>query len=228
MRGPLAVGVKREGSGARELTAASSTSSSTASALAHELPRTPHPQHDLAMSSPLRLPLEVIECILFFALGGDEPLATPLTSDDPLSPPVGTSHLLLISRGITALALPLYWRSVTILRADDWVKLWDPETGLFAGKAGQARASWVKEVRLNVRRRAAFPIEPTHISSEPFLKNGDGYVMANDLLVDRVSVPFPRLKHVCFFSSSVGSASDVQPGRIGPGDKEWRTECKGY
>ena len=50
-----------------------------------------------AMSAPLRLPLEVIERIWFFALRGDEPLATPFTCVDPLSPPVGTSHLLLVS-----------------------------------------------------------------------------------------------------------------------------------
>ena len=56
-----------------------------------------------------------------------------------MSPPPDTVHLLLVSKGFSALALPLYWRSVTILKSDEWVKLWGPGKGLFVG--GRASAS---------------------------------------------------------------------------------------
>lgn len=177
------------------------------------------------MSPPLRVPLEVLERILFFALGGDESLATPFTCVEPITPPVGTSHLLLVSKGITALCLPHYWRSVTILRADDWVKLWDPEDGLFAGERGEERASWVTEIRVNVLPRAAIPLADS-IMEVPYDDDGDGHLLPDDPLVSLEPVPFSRLKHLCFFRSLGGLASDHHKDRLLPGDNIWKATAR--
>lgn len=179
------------------------------------------------MTSPLQLPLETIERILFFAFRSDLPLSTP--SPKRVTPPRKTSHLLLVAKGITALCLPLYWRSVTILRADDWVKLWHPEMGLFAGERGHQRASWVTEIRVNTAARAQMPVDlplvqETYGRGEP----------PHRVLVKLAAVPLPLFRNVCFFTAGKDAEYDgdvgyelqfdeqeKQKGRLTSGDVEF-------
>lgn len=179
------------------------------------------------MPPPPRLPLSVLERILHFALGGDLPLATPATAADAMTPPLSTSHLLRVSKGVRELALPLYWRSITILRSDDWVKLWHPRTGLLAGERGQVRASSVKEIKVNVACRAALPISLSVIDGAPY-EDDDQRGLRGDTLIDLAAVALPKLRHVCFFASSRAAKHDTSRGRVGPGDDEWLTEVQRY
>lgn len=158
------------------------------------------------MSLPHRLPLEVLERIFFFALDGDAPLATPTTCV-PVTPPVSTSHLLLVSKSITALAEPLYWRSVTILKADDWAALWCEERGLFSGEKGEKRASWVREIRINVNRGAQIPIDIE--TFEMHMDNSHGGQDPVPPLVDLDWSPLPGVQHLCLFDRALDTESDA-------------------
>lgn len=166
---------------------------------------------------PLRLPLETIERILFYAFDAHLPLATPFTCLAPLTPAASTAHLLLVSKGITAIALPLYWKSVTILKSTDWVALWGVETGLFTGERGRDRASWVKEIRLNVHLEAAIPFD-LNLLEEAF--HDDNFCdydrsmgpTASDLLAKLETVPLPALRHMCFFRAEVDQEDDDGKG----------------
>jgi hypothetical protein len=191
-----------------------------------------HHMSSSSTASKLRLPLEVIERILYLALDGDAPLATPLTCVEPISPPVGTPQLLLVSKGIRELALPLYWRSITILRSDDWVKLWDPDQGLFTGKDGRQRAGWVKEIRVNLAPRAWIPIS-LQVLQEPFLQETyddddeeDYPRLRRDALFKLREADLPHFERVIFFHSDVGAETDDYGGRVGPRDAEWRSRAQ--
>lgn len=219
----MAVGGAGEGrpGGGGELARLSSPNLSTTSASSTPALTRRSPQSE--MNAPLRVPLEVIERILFFALGGDGPLATPFTCPDRITPPLSTAHLLRVSKGITHLALLLYWRSVTILRSDDWVKLWDPTTGLFAGERGRARASWVREVSINMDPQARIPLDLARISAA--YENVGLYEFgpdAREVLVKLMSaeeVYLPMLRHLCLFAHPALRSS---PGeRTSAGDEEW-------
>ena len=150
---------------------------------------------------------------MFFALGGDLPLATPHTCEAPITPLVGTSHLLLISKGFTTLALPLYWRSVTVLCSDDWVKLWGAETGLLAGDRGQKRASWVTEIRINTDPLAAMPVNVPFVSAE--VKKGH---LPFKVLHQLAAVPLPSLLHVCFTLAEERRSGKRDGTRLLPAD----------
>lgn len=185
------------------------------------------------MPLTLRLPLEVIERILYFALGGDHPPARPSSCWSELSPPAETSHLLLVSKGITTLALRYYWRSVTIYTFDDWIEHWHPGTGTFAGEQGRERASWVEEVRINLADGARLPLAP-EMSRRPYERDSDDHDIPDGALVELEIVLLPRLKHVCFFAveydvedgddeawSDFGSDVPVREERTTCSDKRW-------
>lgn len=175
------------------------------------------------MPLTLRLPLEVIERVLYFALGADQRPAKPSNAWDKLGPPQGTAHLLLVSKGITALALPSYWRIITIFTYYDWIMLWDPETGLLAGENGRERASWVEEVRINVADVARLPLEPD-MSHNPYDTNSHGHDLPQGALVELEAVPLPRLKHVCFFDFVLVPFSldeDDEDGNLFCSDDRW-------
>jgi len=120
------------------------------------------------MSPPLRVPLEVLERILSFAF---TPLAcpsssSPVTSKDLVAPPLGTSHLLLVSPGFRQIALPLYYHTIAIVSSLDWETFLDPEEGLLvAGEDKEERASFVKELWINVSVEAKVRIDSDHLQS---------------------------------------------------------------
>ena len=175
------------------------------------------------MNQPLHLPLSVIERILSFALGGVVCPAGPATCVTPISPPVGLSHLLLVSKEFSALALPLYWRSVTVLRSDDWVKLWGAKQGLLVGPTGKARAGWVQEIRINLADRAALPLNLAVVLERPYVDDGyDSHGLHPKAIVQLKLAQLSGLKYLILFDSAVGWESDEAAGRLGPGDEPWQ------
>lgn len=69
---------------------------------------------------------------------------TPYSDPFPLN---NTSHLLLISHSFSSLALPIFYRSVTISRPSHYQTFFNPQTGLFVfGEEGRNRWSWVREI----------------------------------------------------------------------------------
>lgn len=185
------------------------------------------------MSPPLRIPLETIERILHFAFDSDVPPATPFTCLPP-APPRSTSHILLVSKGIRALALPLHWRSVTVLTAHDYVHLWAPETGLFAGQTGQQRASWVREIRINTAATGQLPFDLPRVE-----QSYANRIEPGEVLVQLTAVKIPRLKHVCFFEHGTEvvihtkkdyevEAAERAAGRFLAGDEELKTMVGTY
>jgi len=119
------------------------------------------------MSFPLRVPLEVFEKILSFAFtplaspssSSSSSSATPITSEDLISPPLGTSHLLLVSKGTRQLALPFYYSIVSIAKGADYSTFLDPKKGLLVGENNEERAFFVKELWINVAVEAQLPLD---------------------------------------------------------------------
>ncbi|KAL7413667.1 hypothetical protein BDY24DRAFT_441452 [Mrakia frigida] len=117
------------------------------------------------MSPPLRVPLEVLERILSFAFTplSSPSSSSPISSNDLLAPPLQTSHLLLVSKGVRQLALPLYYSIVSIVQGEDWKSFLDPEKGLLVGEENEKRASFVKELWVNVSEEASTPVDVLHL-----------------------------------------------------------------
>ncbi|KAL7413620.1 hypothetical protein BDY24DRAFT_415205 [Mrakia frigida] len=113
------------------------------------------------MSPPLRVPLEVLERILSFAFTplSSPSSSSPITSKDLLAPPLETSHLLLVSKGVRQPALPLYHSIVSIVQGEDWKTFLDPENGLLVGEDNEERVSFVKELWINIDDDACIPID---------------------------------------------------------------------
>jgi hypothetical protein len=191
------------------------------------------------MPLPLRVPLELLEHILFLALGGDCPPASPFTCSELRSPASMTS-LLLVSKGITAFALPLYWRSICISQSSDWARLWDPKRGLLAGEAGKRRAGWVEEIRIDIAPHGRIPIDRVRLRTA----YQDGYNPSNftfrqdpfaeEILPNLKAVPFPQLKHICFYAQAaeadaLGDRSRDSPHEEGlTGEEAWELEAKTF
>ncbi|KAL7408792.1 hypothetical protein BDY24DRAFT_445426 [Mrakia frigida] len=112
-----------------------SSSSSSSSSSSHELPT---------------FPVEILTEIIKLALG------YPFPPTAPYSPPTPTAHkdvlqsLLLASRTLRAVALPLVFRSITICRSRDWLTFFEPGRGIFvAGEEGVIRRRALKEINLS-------------------------------------------------------------------------------
>ncbi|KAL7413567.1 hypothetical protein BDY24DRAFT_441360 [Mrakia frigida] len=160
------------------------------------------------MSAPLRVPLEVLERILSFAF---TPLASPssssssaTSSNDLLAPPLGTSHLLIVSKGIRQLAIPLYYSTISIVHGTEWSTFLHPENGLLVGEDNEEKASFVKELWIDVDGYARVPmdLEPARRS----LENNQG--------PDRIHIKLertvlPRLDRLLLF---VGGSARSPPG----------------
>ena len=115
-------------------------------------------------SPPHSVPLEVLERILRLAFEPTDPQSfTPAPS-----PPQGTSHLLLVSRGVRELCLPHFWRAVTVAQPSDWVTLFDRDTGLLAvGEEGRRRWGWVEELNIVVEAEIPVSMVPDETSEYP-------------------------------------------------------------
>lgn len=88
-------------------------------------------------------PVEVLERILKYTFVPSSPL-TPFSDPFHLR---GTSHVLLVSRGVRELALPFFYHTVIIRRSDHYTTFFDPELGLFNDKVtGEERWSFVRQV----------------------------------------------------------------------------------
>ena len=153
------------------------------------------------MSPPLRVPLEVLERILAFAFA---PLSfpsscSPITSKDLLAPPLGTSHLLFVSRGFRRLALPLYYHTIAVVSPLDWETFFDPESGLLVGEENEERASFVKNLWINVADEARIPIDEEHLKSA--LEDEE---RPDRILVELERTSLPRLTHLLLFLCGMG------------------------
>lgn len=104
-------------------------------------------------SPPHSVPLEVLERILRLAFEPTDPSSfTPAPS-----PPRGTSHLLLLSRGVRELCLPHFFKTVSISQPSGWVTLFGKDAGvLVVGEEGRRRWEWVEE--LNIVVEALIPV----------------------------------------------------------------------
>jgi hypothetical protein len=104
---------------------------------------------------PPTLPVEVLERILDYAF---RPTPSSPLQSTPSSLPTPLPHalpLLLISRSFRLLALPFFYRSITIVKSQDWSTLFDSDRGLFTdAEEGKKRWGWVKELCWDPR---AFP-----------------------------------------------------------------------
>lgn len=159
------------------------------------------------MSSRLRIPLEVLERILFFAF---LPLASPsssspVTSDSLVAPPFKTSRLLIVSRGVRQLALPLYLSVVSIAREADWERFLDPGQGLLVVDA--RRKNFVKQLWINVANDAQIPFDVDYV--ETFLRRGKE---PSRVLVELKPVALPRVDRLVFFK--LESEEDVYVNHI--------------
>jgi hypothetical protein len=111
--------------------------------------------HSTRLDRRLRIPLELIEHIFILLFSSPRPT---IRNPSPPPPNRNTSHLLLISHHLRRYNLPLFYRSITIARPDDWETFFGSQRGLLVvGKEGKKRAGWVKD--LWVHRTAGVPID---------------------------------------------------------------------
>ncbi|KAL7411414.1 hypothetical protein BDY24DRAFT_138672 [Mrakia frigida] len=156
------------------------------------------------MSSDLTLPLEVIERILKLALGAFD----PISPHSPPSPPTRTSHLLLLSRGLRELALPLWWRRITIVNCQDWVVLFGEGAGLLVvGEEGQKRWAMVEVLEVETFDAGQLPWIPVERFSKSFTKLSPPFQTSNELLHSQ--------RHVVFLSKEAPfpAESSLHPPR---------------
>lgn len=144
-----------------------------------------------APSLRLRLPLELLDRIVQLAC--EHPPAMPL---DP-APPPPPSALLLVSKGFTSLALPHFYRTITIYHRSDWTSFFDPNQGLFVvGEQADLRRRAVVELNIRVE---GIPIDTDRV--HPLIDKSAGdpnYI--DDYYVPIASVSFPSLVRVCLLA----------------------------
>lgn len=82
----------------------------------------------------------------------------PNTQPTPLA---HSSPLLLVSKRVRELTLPLFWRSITLTRSSHFVALFDPKKGLLHhGSLAVDRRGWIRELCID----AAVPYDPKKLS----------------------------------------------------------------
>lgn len=102
-------------------------------------------------------------------------------------------------KGLRQLALPLYYRSITIDRSQDWVSLWDPQPRLFAGERAREIAFFVEETKTSTSSVALLTINLPHVlpiyaeQNFPQSKHMLGFVL----------VPFPWAEERVLFHRGV-------------------------
>ncbi|KAL7413643.1 hypothetical protein BDY24DRAFT_441428 [Mrakia frigida] len=173
------------------------------------------------MSSP-SLPSELIDHILSFYFDSHLPLATPTSVEPSSSPLLSSSHLLLVSKLFYSLTLPHLFRSITILTSHDYLVYWHPTRGIFAGKSGREKASFVQELKINGAQTTTIPIDLPVVRS-----NNKRIPKLARVLVELSSAPLPRLKHVCFFdfpNEAEVHQREKNAGRMLAGDLELKED----
>lgn len=164
------------------------------------------------MSPTLRVPVEIIERILYYALGGDQPIPTPDTSFGPSAQ--ASAHLLRVSKGMTELALPHYWRSLVIVRSNEWSTLFHVRDGLLVGDDNADKRSWVKQLSMSVQEDARVPHDVEACESmlaswkDPLPLNHESFVPLSR------SIILGSLQHLCYYQPQNGTPfSRVQSDR---------------
>ncbi|KAL7413634.1 hypothetical protein BDY24DRAFT_441420 [Mrakia frigida] len=177
------------------------------------------------MSPPLRVPLEVLERILSFTFASPPPSPPPLPLQDGpcpfITPPIGSSSLLLVSKGVRQLSLPLYYQSISICDGSDWKRFLDPQNGLLVGDDNEERRSWVKEIRWNAAEDAWIPLDTGRVIRE--VEQGQ---RPSTLLVPLDPVVLPNLELVNFFHWRGWEMATLPPFKY-DGDEVWSADLAG-
>ncbi|KAL7411373.1 hypothetical protein BDY24DRAFT_396556 [Mrakia frigida] len=140
-----------------------------------------------------RLPFDVLFEILSHVFQSYQLPSLPSSGSTPRK---GSTSLLLVSKSFHELCLPLIYQSITIGRSSqDWQLFFAPRTGLLVGEQGEARRSWVRELRVHGRGVVA-PVD-FELTEKLLFEDEMGPFEISDFLVELCSeVSFPNLRNV--------------------------------